>query len=90
MWHGYELEARTVFERTETLLRANSLESTSQRYRLAKTLLFLDRFQEAGVIVEQLASELPEDGSLDSYDWIVASAAAGVGDRETALRISAE
>jgi DNA-binding SARP family transcriptional activator len=87
LWHGYEEEGRAVLERTEAVLRAESQEGTGQ---LARTLLFLGRFEEAGAIFEQLAAQTPDDFQRDQRVANLALAAAGAGDRATALRISAE
>jgi DNA-binding SARP family transcriptional activator len=87
LWHGYEREGRAVLERTERLLRADP---RAARGRHARTLLFLGRFAEARAMFEQLATEALDEFQRDERLADVALAAAGMGDRETALRISAE
>jgi tetratricopeptide (TPR) repeat protein len=87
LWHGHEREGRKVLERREALLRADPLESPSD---LARTILWLGCVAEARVLYEQLASVARD--SLDRYAPLAAAAmaAAGLGDRDAALRISAE
>ena len=91
LWHGYETEGRAVLERVVAHILAEPAE-TQDRPSLGLTLLFLGRFEEARVINEQLASEATEglERERDLYLSRAAMAAAGLCDRETALRISAQ
>jgi tetratricopeptide (TPR) repeat protein len=87
LWHGHEREGRAVLERAAVLLRADS---TRRGGQFANTLLFLGHFAEARASFEQLASDALDEFQRDQRLAGVALAAAGMDDRETALRISAE
>ena len=91
LWHGYETEGRAVFERVVAHIRAEPPE-TQDSYEVGLALLFLGRFEEARVIFEQFASQATEglEREKDGALAFSAMAAAGLGDRETALRISAQ
>ncbi len=89
IWHGYESEGVRVLERVVAHIRSEP-EDVQNRLLLGRTLMFLGRHSEARRILEQLAAESQTRNEQTVLLRQVANAAAGMGDSEAALRISAQ
>ena len=86
LWHGYEEEGRAVLERVIAHVLGEPPETHDQDL-IAGSLLAVGRFEEARALYEQFVAEEPENDEALAF---LAMAAAGLGDRETALRVSAQ